>query len=145
MAQWVPPPLPAEFLVRRRGPFVGRAAELAVFEQVWQRVEEGGRQVVFIGGEPGAGKSRLAAEIAGTLAQHDVAVLVGSSTADAGVPSEPFAEAIDRLLDADPEGYFCEPLADSGPQLRLLSTRLDRHMPEDGAPEMRALHAHYGD
>src|SRR6516225_10216173 len=80
MAQWVPPPLPAELMARRRGPLVGRAAELAAFEQAWERVESGNRQAVFIGGEPGAGKTRLAAEVAGTLADHDVAVLVGCSS-----------------------------------------------------------------
>lgn len=135
MAQWTPPPLPAELLVRRRGPFVGRAAELSAFEQVWQRVADGIRQVVFIGGEPGAGKSRLAAEIAGTLAEHGVAVLVGSSTADAGMPYEPFAEALDRLLVAGPAGSLGEPLADCGPQLRLLSPRVDRHVAVDPAPD----------
>ena len=98
MAQWVPPPLPAELIARRRGPLVGRAAELAAFEQAWERVESGNRQAVFIGGEPGAGKTRLAAEVAGTLFDHGVAVLVGSSTADADVPYAPFAEALDRLL-----------------------------------------------
>jgi predicted ATPase/DNA-binding CsgD family transcriptional regulator len=135
MAQWVPPPLPAELLVRRRGPLVGRGAELAAFEQAWQRVEEGIRQVVFVGGEPGAGKSRLVAEIAGTLADHDVAVLVGSSTADAGVPYEPFADALDRLLVAGPDGCLTAPLGDSGPQLRLLSNQVDRHVTDSDAPE----------
>ena len=38
-----------------------------MFEQAWERVERGNRQAVFIGGEPGAGKTRLAAEVAGTL------------------------------------------------------------------------------
>ena len=128
MAQWVPPPLPAELMARRRGPLVGRAAELAAFEQAWERVESGNRQAVFIGGEPGAGKTRLAAEVAGTLADHDVAVLVGSSTADADVPYAPFAEALDRLLIATPPDSIAEPLGDAGPQLRRLSTQVDRHL-----------------
>src|SRR6202047_1945551 len=104
MAQWVPPPLPAELTARRRGPLVGRAAELAAVEQAWERVERGSRQAVFIGGDPGAGKTRLAAEVAGSLADHGVGVLVGSSTADADVPYAPFAEALDRLLSATPPG-----------------------------------------
>ncbi len=132
MAQWVPPPLPAELMARRRGPLVGRAAELAAFEQAWERVESGNRQAVFIGGEPGAGKTRLAAEVAGTLADHGVAVLVGSSTADADVPYAPFAEALDRLLSATPPDSLTAPLGDAGPQLRRLSTQVDRHLPDIG-------------
>lgn len=132
MAQWVPPPLPAELVSRRRGPFVGRAAELAVFEQAWQRVEDGDRQVVFVGGEPGAGKSRLVAEVAGTLAGHDVAVLVGNSTAEAGLPYEPFAELLDRLLTTGSAGQLTEPLQDAGPQLCRLSPNVIRHQPGVG-------------
>lgn len=132
MAQWVPPPLPADLMACRRGPLVGRDAELAAFEQAWERVETGNRQAVFIGGEPGAGKTRLAAEVAGTLADHDVAVLVGSSTADADVPYAPFAEALDRLLIATPPGSMADALADAGPQLRRLSTQVDRHLPQAG-------------
>src|SRR6201988_5244764 len=102
MAQWGPPELPAELIARRRGPLVGRGAELAAFEQDWERVESGNRQAVFIGGEPGAGKTRLAAEVAGTLADHGVAILVGRSTAGAAAPYASFAEALDRLLVATP-------------------------------------------
>ncbi|MBV8292472.1 MAG: AAA family ATPase, partial [Mycobacterium sp.] len=130
MAQWVPPPLPAELMARRRGPLVGRAAELAAFEQAWERVESGNRQAVFIGGEPGAGKTRLAAEVAGTLADHGVAVLAGGSTAEADVPYAPFAEALDRLLTAGPPGSMTDLLGDAGPQLRRLSTQVDRHLPD---------------
>ncbi len=132
MAQWVPPPLPAELTARRRGPLVGRAAELAAFEQAWERVEGGNRQAVFIGGEPGGGKTRLAAEVAGRLADHGVGVLVGSSTADADVPYAPFAEALDRLLIAAAPGSMADLLADAGPQLRLLTTQVDRHVPDTG-------------
>src|ERR1700760_31463 len=135
MAQWVPPPLPAELTARRRGPLVGRAAELATFEQAWERVERGNRQAVFIGGEPGAGKTRLAAEVAGRLADHGVAVLVGSSTADADVPYAPFAEALDRLLVASPPRSLAEPLGDAGRQLRRLSTHVDRHVTDAGAAD----------
>ncbi|BBX98886.1 ATP-binding protein [Mycobacterium lacus] len=144
MAQWGPPPLPPELIARRRGPLVGRAAELAAFEQAWERVESGNRQAVLIGGEPGAGKTRLAAEVAATLVDHDVAVLVGSSTADADVPYAPFAEALDRLLIAAPPGSLADALADAGPQLRLLTTQVDRHLPDagpadDGGAARRAL------
>lgn len=133
MAQWVPPPLPAELMARRRGPLVGRDAELAAFERAWERVERGDRQAVFIGGEPGAGKTRLAAEVAGTLAAHDVAVLVGGSTADEDVPYAPFAVALDRLLTAGPPGSMDELLGDAGPQLRRLSAQVDRHLCNAGA------------
>jgi DNA-binding CsgD family transcriptional regulator len=135
MAQWVPPPLPAELTVRRRGPLVGRGAEMVAFEQAWERVEGGNRQAVFIGGEPGAGKTRLAAEVAGTLADHGVAVLVGSSTADADVPYAPFAEALDRLLIAAPPGSMADALADAGPQLRRLTIQVDRHLADSGPAE----------
>lgn len=138
MAQWVPPPLPAELDARRRGPFVGRTAELAAFEQAWERVSRGNRQVIFIGGEPGAGKSRLVAEVAGTLAEHGVAVLVGGSKADAGVPYEPFAEALDRLLSTGPPGCLAEALADAGPRLARLSTAVHRHVPDTETPDKAA-------
>ncbi|WP_156686117.1 ATP-binding protein [Mycobacterium sp. Marseille-P9652] len=135
MAQWLPPPLPVELNTRRRGSFVGRAAELAAFEQVWERVQTGNRQAVFLGGEPGAGKTRLAAEVAGTLADHGVAVLVGSSTADADVPYAPFAAALHSLLAAAPPGALAAPLADAGPHLRRLSANVDRHLPDAGPLE----------
>ena len=136
MAQWEPPPLPAELVARRRGPLVGRDAELAAFERAWERVEGGNRQAVFIGGEPGAGKTRLAAEVAGRLADHGVAVLVGSSTADADVPYAPFAEALDRLLTAAPPGSLTKPLADAGRQLRRLSIHVDRHVVDTGGDDV---------
>jgi DNA-binding CsgD family transcriptional regulator/tetratricopeptide (TPR) repeat protein len=128
MAQWVPPPLPAEVVVRRRGSFVGRAGELAALERAWELVENGDRQAIFVGGEPGAGKSRLVADVAGSLADHGVAVLIGSCTADAGVPYEPFVEALDRLLSSSPAGSFAEALAESGPQLSRLSSHVQRHL-----------------
>lgn len=150
MAQWVPPPLPAELVARRRGPLVGRDAELAAFERAWERVEGGDRQAVFIGGEPGAGKTRLAAEVAATLADHDVAVLVGRSTADEDVPYAPFAEALGRLLTAVPPGSMADLLADAGPQLRRMSTQVDRHLPgaepalEVGSPRQALFDAMTG-
>jgi predicted ATPase len=71
----VPPRLSAS----RQLPLVGRRLELETLERVWAEVVQGRRQVVFVGGEPGAGKTRLTAEVAGALYDNDVAVLVTSS------------------------------------------------------------------
>lgn len=61
---------------------------------------DGSRQVVFIGGEPGAGKSRLLAEVATALYRQDTTVLVGGCIAELGLPYQPFAEPIETILPA---------------------------------------------
>ena len=47
-----------------RSLFVGRSGELELLRDAWGRVVEGGRcELVTVVGEPGVGKSRLAAEL----------------------------------------------------------------------------------
>ena len=73
---------------------VGRDAELASLTGFWERARDGRRQVVMISGEPGIGKTRLAAEIA-VLAQGEGArVLYGRCDEGLGVPYQPFVEAL---------------------------------------------------
>src|SRR5262245_5135059 len=63
----------------RFGPseFVGRQRELGLLEGLLERVSEGHGQVVWIVGEPGIGKSRLAHEFTERLAPEEYAVLSG--------------------------------------------------------------------
>lgn len=98
MSGWAPPPLPARWSSPARPAFVGRWAELAAFEEVWAEVVAGSRQVVFLGGEPGAGNSRLLAEVATTLERHGAAVLVGTCAAEFGPPYQPLGEPLAALL-----------------------------------------------
>ncbi|VVJ21622.1 AAA-ATPase [Amycolatopsis camponoti] len=71
-----------------------------MFEDVWAAATAGSRQVVFVGGEPGAGKSRLLVEVATTLYQHGATVLAGTCIADLGLPYQPFTEPIEAILSA---------------------------------------------
>ena len=107
-------------------------------EAVWAAVRRGSRHVVFLGGEPGAGKTRLAAEIAQALHPHDVAVLVGSCSRDAGVPYRPFAEMLDRLFSSAAVGTLTDLVADdSASELMRLSAHVARHRPEGQRPAER--------
>ncbi len=107
---------------------VGRTPELEVLERLWSEVEDNRRQVLFIGGEPGAGKTRLIAEAAGVLHDSGVAVLVGGSTPDAGVPYQPFAEMLDFLFSTASPGSLAAVVGDGGPELRRLSRGVTRHV-----------------
>lgn len=126
-------------------PLVGRERELRAVESVWTSVEAGNRQLVLLGGEPGAGKTRLAAEVAGALHDDDVAVLVGNSRSDAGAPYEPFREMLDHLFAKSPAGSFSSLLGgDVSGKLRRLSSQVSRHTPDSesdsevaGAPNPR--------
>ena len=124
-----PVALPTRFAAARRARLVGRRYELEVLEGVCERVFAGHGQVVLLGGEPGAGKTRLAAEVACTLLEHDATVLVGTATRDAGVPYQPFAEMLDRWLLAVRPGELS-----LAPELSLLSRHAGRHLPDGVRP-----------
>lgn len=90
MTSWAPPGLPARWSGDLQPRYVGRRRELGEIEDAWRRVVSGDRQVLFIGGEPGAGKTRLVAEAARGLHRAGATVLIGTSVAELGQPYQPF-------------------------------------------------------
>src|SRR5690349_23449824 len=139
MWPWRPVPHPRRFAAARQSRLVGRRYELQSLEQAWSRVESGDGQVVLVGGEPGAGKTRLAAEVAGALRDHGVTVLVGAATKDGGVPYEPFVEILDHLFVHGEPGSMATLLADAPFDLGRLSAQAARHRPhgDDTASDFR--------
>jgi DNA-binding CsgD family transcriptional regulator len=135
MARWNAPPLPVRWDVRARAAFVGRRRELGVVADSWRAAARGVRQVVFVGGEPGAGKSRLVSEAA--IAMHDqgAAVLLGSCVSNLGAPYQPFVEPIEKLAAAIAAGQLISDGAesDSAAQHSLLRTVVGavEHAPEE--------------
>jgi DNA-binding CsgD family transcriptional regulator len=121
MPEWARPSLPMRWSnPGQQPPFVGRRGDLAVLEEVWAAVAAGASGVVFIGGEPGAGKSRLAAEAARALYGNDAIVLLGSCVAELGAPYEPFDEPVRVLLPAIRRGQIrLEDWEGAGDDLRL--------------------------
>jgi tetratricopeptide (TPR) repeat protein len=77
-----------------RSAFVGRRGELALLRRHWQLAKGGERQLVVVLGEPGVGKSRLAAELARAAHAQGAAVLLGRCTEEPLLPYQAFAEAL---------------------------------------------------
>ena len=98
MPGWTGPPLPVRWSGTAHPVFVGRVRELAILEQVWTQAAAGARQVVFVGGDPGGGKSRLLAEMATMLHERGAAVLFGGCIEEFAPPYQPFVQPIDALL-----------------------------------------------
>ena len=84
-------------------PLVGREIELSRLDKVWQATCSGQRHLVLLAGEPGIGKSRLAAEFARTAHGGGALVLFGRCDEGMGVPYQPFVEALGRYLRQAPE------------------------------------------
>ncbi|HEV3363540.1 MAG TPA: AAA family ATPase [Acidimicrobiia bacterium] len=96
---WTParegPPVPFPTLVSHTGRvFVGRDDEMARLRMLWKEAQAGERRLVLLGGEPGAGKTRLAAALAQGLHSEGALVLAGRCDEDLGVPFQPFVEAL---------------------------------------------------
>lgn len=90
-----PPPVPAAIdLAVESAPLVGRARELAVLERLWDRARGGQVVMAVLTGEPGIGKSRLAAELAVTAHAAGADVLLGGCYEDQPAALGPFVEAI---------------------------------------------------
>ena len=117
-------PLPHFFAAAGVMPFVGRASQLARLRSLWAEVSAGCLRVAVLGGEPGAGKTRLAAELARTVVAEGAVVLAGRCDEDLDVPFQPILEALRHLADHAPDNRR---LGRHGPDLvRLLPELADR-------------------
>ena len=105
---------------KSRTAFVGRRAEMERLETVWAAVEDDRRQVVFVGGEPGVGKTRLVAEVAAALREHGATVLRGACREDFNTPYRPFVDILEQALEQMPP----ETLRDITPQAAAPLLRL---------------------
>lgn len=112
----------------------GRDRELAVLESAWEDGREGLR-VVTITGEPGIGKSRLAAELTARLTAQQAPALFGRCDRSLEIPYQPFVE----MLRSDLSGLSGEALSarlgpSAGALVRLVPELADRLPVEVSAP-----------
>lgn len=114
-------------------PFVGRDRELSTLEQLWNRAKPA-RRGVFLGGEPGIGKSRLASEFAQRAHAKGAAVLLGRSDPDRDFPYQPFVEILEQYGASCPRDRLEEQLN------RLHAGELTKLVPrfEEAFPELAA-------
>lgn len=97
------PPMPTMF--DSGDPFVGRDPELERLTEVFAGIGSSGPRAVLVAGEPGVGKSRLAAEVAAAAHTAGAVVLAGRCDEELGAPLQPFAECLRQLAPClDPGG-----------------------------------------
>jgi DNA-binding SARP family transcriptional activator len=93
--------LPPALGMRRGPPFVGRGTQLERLRTAWSSVPEGAPELWLIAGEPGIGKTRLAAELAAAVHHDGVEVLYGRAYPEPLAPYQPFVEALGGSRFAD--------------------------------------------
>ncbi len=117
--------------------FVGRADERARLTDAWKDASNGTRRVALVSGEPGVGKTRLAAEIARLAHDDGATVLYGRCDEDLGVPYQPFVEALRPYVATCPVDDLAEQVAPYGGDLSRLVPQLAERLPDLPEP----LHA----
>jgi hypothetical protein len=88
------PASPTTPFARADEELAGRRVELDRLEDVWTRARDGVRQVALVAGEPGIGKTRLAAELMSYVSSEDGVALYGRCDEEGIVPYQPFVEAL---------------------------------------------------
>ncbi|HEX2273231.1 MAG TPA: AAA family ATPase [Acidimicrobiales bacterium] len=121
-------PLPA--LLTDVGPiFVGRDAEFAELRRAWDETAREGLRVMLLAGEPGVGKTRMAAELAAQVYAEGATVLAGRCDEDLGVPFQLFVEPLRQFVDHTPDDELPERLGRYGGELVRLVPELAQRVP----------------
>jgi DNA-binding SARP family transcriptional activator len=137
-------PLAPALAVEAATAFAGRAAALAALHEAWSDATDGRRRGVFVTGEPGIGKTRLAAELAAHARREGGVVLYGRCDDGPAAAAQPFAEALSAYAAACPLDELRVQLGpragDLLPVLPSLSARLPSVAePAPAAPEVERL------
>ncbi len=91
-------PLPATLVMRHPETFVGREAQLKDLQERWDKARQGGCEFVLITGEPGIGKSSLAAAFTHQAHDDGALVLYGRCVSGSPLRVQLFVEALRPLL-----------------------------------------------
>lgn len=122
--------LPQMLATEDRTVFVGRRDEAELFRRLWSTARAGGRQVLFLSGEAGIGKSRLAAEMAREAHAGGATVLYGRCDEELLVPHQPFMEALGHYVAESDPAETERHLGANGVELTQLLPHLRRQFPE---------------
>ncbi len=117
-------------IAARQGRLFGRAAEVARLLEALQELEDGRGSVLFVVGEPGIGKTRLAEEVGAEASRRAIPVAWGRSWDGGGAPPYwPWTQILDSLLvGCEPESLITA-LPDSASVLQPLIPALRSRVP----------------
>ncbi len=115
--------------------YVGRMQERALIEQARTAVRGGERRVVFLAGEPGIGKTRLAAYSAHAAHAEGFVVCWGGCSEELAVPYEPWIEVCAHLVEHAPDDLLAAYVERHGGELNRLGHQLNRRVPGLQAPQ----------
>ncbi len=115
--------------------FVGRAFERDLLVQRNEEVLRGARRVVLVSGEPGIGKTRLAAQASRAAGEAGMVVLYGRVDEDLGLPYQPFVEALDHLVSHAPAALLEAHVLRHGGELARLLQSLRRRLGQMPPPQ----------
>jgi class 3 adenylate cyclase/DNA-binding CsgD family transcriptional regulator len=128
-------PLPGALAVAPAFGLVGRDAEWDELTNAWTAVVSGAARIVLIGGEAGAGKTRLAFEFARQCADGGATVVLGACDSELTLPCQPWVQVLDQLIGAIPADHLAG-VSEDVAELSVLMPVLDRLL-----PTVRTAHA----
>jgi class 3 adenylate cyclase len=94
--------LPPPFVTEESAPLVGRDDQLDQLNRCWQEARGGRRRVAMLVGEPGIGKTRLAAEFCRSAHADQAVILLGRCYEESLVPYQSFVEALRHYVSECP-------------------------------------------
>jgi class 3 adenylate cyclase len=122
-------PLPRAFSIAPRFSLAGRDEEVKQVTTAWKDASTGIRRAVLIAGEPGIGKTRLAAELGRTIERDGGFVLLGRCDDGLGVPYQPFVEALAHVVSHAPDDQLPALLGPAAGELCRLVPELAQRVP----------------
>ena len=122
---------PASLAVQPSVGFVGREALMARLLTTFSTVQADRHvAITLLGGEPGIGKTTLAAQVAQRCAHDGAIVVFGRCDESMGLASQPFVEAMSQIVAGADETLLRRHVTEFGSALALLVPSLTRRLPD---------------